>query len=131
VWQSSMHSCPHCRARSISSLQKLNGSAWRPIRCSKCGGLAFLSGWGLATLYVAFQIPVLVVILIAIALQSWIGLLLFPVLVAAFLLAVEALVPLKPVSAGAATRARWTATLGLLAIVVAALIAICQLVGKR
>jgi hypothetical protein len=87
--------------------------------------LAVISGWALAAVDLAFQLTFLAAILIAIAMRSWLGLLFIPALIAAYLLAVDALVPMKPISAEGAARARKVVLPGLLLtiIVIAAVIA--------
>jgi hypothetical protein len=123
-----MHSCPHCRARSISSFRKLTGSTFRPIRCPECGGLAYLSGWGIAAADLAFQTVLFATILLVVIAQGWIALFLVPASIVAYGVMVDVFVPLKPITARDAVRTKKDVFL-LMIIVIGALAAMAAVVS--
>jgi hypothetical protein len=74
--------CPHCEETTIRTWQKLNASGAFPTSCPKCDGLSFVTAWWRVGSVLSFEFLFWGSILLAISLQSWLALALFPVGVA-------------------------------------------------
>lgn len=74
-----MHACPNCKEKCISTWQKLNTGSLHPKRCKRCGKRYHLSGWGILSFMLSCEFLFWSSIAIALILNSWFGLLIFPV----------------------------------------------------
>ena len=87
--------------------------------------MAYLSGWGIASVDLAFQIVLFATILLAVIAQGWLALFLVPASIVAYGVMVDAFVPLKPITTRDAVRAEKLVFL-LMIIVIAALAAMAS-----
>ena len=101
-----MYSCPHCGKLSFGAWRKANATSNLPASCSRCGGLAFVSGWVHVTSHLVLEALLWGAIIAAIALKSWMALLIFPVGAVIALLVQNRVSSLKPIEMSAVVAAR-------------------------
>lgn len=118
-----MYSCPHCGKLSFGARRKANAPSNLPASCSRCGGLAFVSGWIHVTSYFVLEALLWGAIIGAIALKSWMALLIFPIGAVIALLIQNRVSTLKPIDLPAVVAARRTSAIQFGAVAAIILIA--------
>ena len=93
-----MYECPHCYVESVTTWEKANSSSTFPKRCRKCGERYYISGWGLASVAMSFEVLLWSAIIIALMIKSWFGLLVFPVGIGLSYFVLVKVTELKPIT---------------------------------
>lgn len=101
-----MYPCPHCAEPSISGLRKLHASDTFPASSSSCGGLSFVFAWAHAASAVVMDVLLWTSIIAALVLKSWYALLIFPVGLVLWSVAIGQAFSLRPIERSGVTGAR-------------------------
>lgn len=124
-----MDTCPHCSDSTISAWRKSRAFSIRPARCPSCGGLSYVSGWYHATATILNEVILWGGIIAAIALRSWLVLIIALALLLGSLFLHGTGADLRAIDTAAVSRAR--SILALQTFVVACIVLVAYLLfGK-